>query len=97
MAISEEEIKWLARLSKLDFEEGELESFTRGLDEIIGFADRINSDVAGDTQSIREVEGECDALSALRPDVVTPSSPNEEITSNAVSERGCFSVRRVVK
>lgn len=97
MAISMEEIKSLAKLSKLEFTDEELLSFSTELEEIISFADSINSDVAGDTHSIREVSADGENLDNLRSDEVSPSLESDKITSNALGERGCFSVRRVVK
>ena len=95
--ISKEEIKSLARLSKLEFDDAAIEEFAGGFDEIIEFANTINSAVAGDTSAIREVGGREIALSDLRQDRVIESLPAEKITSNVEAEGGYFPVRRVVK
>ncbi len=97
MAISQQEIKTLARLAKLEFTDGELESFSSEFEEIIAFADEINRQVEGDTSSIREVAERKAALGELREDEVKESLPNEKITSGGVCENSYFSVRRVVK
>ncbi len=97
MAISQQEIKSLARLAKLSFTDEELESFSAEFEEIIAFADEINRQVDGGTEDIREVAERSVALDDLRGDEVKDSLPNEKITSGAVSENGYFSVRRVVK
>lgn len=97
MAVSIEEIKTLARLSKLEFTQEELARFSTEFEEIIAFADEINAQVEGDTQSIKEVVSRVDGLEDLRDDEVKESLPSEKITSNALNENGCFSVRRVVK
>ena len=97
MAVTEKEIKTLARLAKFDFDGERCREFAGEFDEIIAFADTINTSVAGDTQSIREVGGSEIALENLREDIVTESLPNEKITSNVEAEGGYFPVKRVVK
>jgi len=97
MSISQQEIKTLAKLSKLSFTDEELKSFSGEFEEIIAFADEINRQVEGDTDSIREVAERSTELKDLRPDEVQKSLSSEKITAEAVSENGYFSVRRVVK
>lgn len=97
MAISEKEIKTLARLARLEFSEEETARFVPEFEEIIEFANSINAQVEGDTSSIREVTTRIAKLDELRDDVVQPSLPNEKIVSNVHSDNGYFAVRRVVK
>ena len=97
MAVSRDEIKTLAKLAKLEFDDKRCEEFAGGFEEIIEFANTINSSVAGDTSAIREVGGREIALENLRSDEVKESLPVEKITSNVESEGGYFPVRRVVK
>lgn len=97
MAITQEEIKSLACLAKLSFTDEELQGFSSGFEEIIAFANEINSQVEGDASSIREVAERSAALNDLRPDEVKESLPEEKVTANALSENGYFSVKRVVK
>ena len=97
MAISEKEIKTLAKLCKLEFDDERCKEFAGEFEEIIAFADTINSSVAGDTSAIREVGGREIALSELRRDEVAESLPVEKVTSNVEAEGGYFPVRRVVK
>lgn len=97
MAISEKEIKTLARLARLDFSEEETAKFVPEFEEIIEFANSINSQVQGDTSSIREVTMRIARLDELRADEVQESLPSEKVTSNVHSDNGYFAVRRVVK
>ena len=92
-----EEIKTLARLAKLEFDDERCKAFSEEFEEIVEFADTINSSVAGDTSDIREVGGREIALSDLRTDEVKDSLPAEKVTSNVEAEGGYFPVRRVVK
>jgi aspartyl-tRNA(Asn)/glutamyl-tRNA(Gln) amidotransferase subunit C len=97
MAISVAEIKTLAKLCKLDFDDEKCREFAPEFEEIIEFANRINEQVEGDTDSIREVNSRTIDWEDLRSDEVTESLPNEKILSNVQGENGYFSVKRVVK
>ena len=93
MAITDKEFKTLSHLARLSFSEEEEGEFLQGFEEMIVFCDGINSEIEGDTSSIREVG----SLDDLREDEVAPSLPNEKILSNVHGERGYFAVKRVVK
>lgn len=97
MAITEEEIKVLARLARLDFDESRCGSFVGEFEEMIQFANTVNCEIEGDTATIREVGGREIALEELRCDEVEESLPVDKILSNVKAEGGYFSVRRVVK
>ena len=97
MSVTKKEIETLARLSRLEFSDREIEKFAPEFEEIIDFANRINEQVAGDTGSIREVVTRTVKWEDLREDEVVESLPNEKITSNVQAENGYFPVRRVVK
>lgn len=97
MSVTQKEIKTLARLSRLEFSDGEIEKFAPEFEEIIDFANRINEQIAGDTGTIREVVTRTVKWEDLREDEVKESLPNEKITSNVEAENGYFPVRRVVK
>lgn len=97
MSVSKQEIKVLARLSRLEFSEEEEEKFIPEFEEIIDFANRINQEVEGDTATIREVTARTVKWEDLREDEVVPSLPNEKITSNVEAQDGYIPVRRVVK
>ncbi len=97
MSVTQKEIKTLARLSRLEFSDEEIEKFAPEFEEIIDFANKINEQVAGDTDTIREVVTRTVKWEDLREDEVKESLPNEKITSNVQAENGYFPVRRVVK
>lgn len=97
MSVTQKEIKTLARLSRLEFSDDEIEKFAPEFEEIIDFANRINEQVSGDTDTIREVVTRTVKWEDLREDEVVESLPNEKITSNVQAENGYFPVRRVVK
>lgn len=97
MTVTREEIKNLARLARLEFDDERCAAFEGEFEEIVRFANAVNCEIAGDTDTIREVGGREIALEDLRSDEVRESLPNEKITSNVKAENGYFSVRRVVR
>lgn len=97
MTVTREEIKTLARLAKLDFDDERCAAFEGEFEEIIEFANAINCEIAGDNASISEVGGREIALDDLREDEVGESLPNEKIVSNVEAQDGYFPVRRVVR
>lgn len=88
--VSKEEIITLSKLAKLKFTDEEVENFTKEMDEIIDFANRINA-ISSDTE---EVVDKVVALEDLREDCVVESLPQEKITSNVDSIDGFFPVKR---
>lgn len=88
--VSKEEIITLSKLAKLKFTDEEVENFTKEMDEIIDFANRINA-MSSDAE---EVVDKVVALEDLREDCVAESLPQEKITSNVDSIDGFFPVKR---
>ncbi|MBQ8749804.1 MAG: Asp-tRNA(Asn)/Glu-tRNA(Gln) amidotransferase subunit GatC [Clostridia bacterium] len=88
MKLEIEDIKHLANLSALEFEEERLEKFKDEFNSILGFVDQISSaDVDGDLEySPVDVE-------ELREDKVRESFAQEKILENAPKQKmGCFAV-----
>lgn len=80
--VTHEDVLKIARLSKLEIREDELEAFTKDMDEIINFADTINQATveSSDFDNINHLEN------VFREDVVVPSLPPEDILRNAESQ-----------
>jgi aspartyl-tRNA(Asn)/glutamyl-tRNA(Gln) amidotransferase subunit C len=97
MSVTIEEIKILARLSRLDFDDEKCRQFAPEFEEIIEFANKISEQVEGSTEEIREVTSRTVEWKNLREDEVEESLPNEKILSNVESDNGFFPVKRVVK
>ena len=85
MSITIQEVKKLARLSRLEFSDAEAERFLGEFDAILQQVDAINKvDVSG-------VDLFCDTVDAdtqLRADEVKPSLPAADIIKNAPSAEG---------
>lgn len=92
-----EQLKNLAKLSKLQFTDEEYAELQGEFSEIISFANRINELVEGDTTTVKEAEAACVEYADLRADLVEPSLESQKILSNVQSENGYFAVKRVVK
>lgn len=89
--VTHEDILKIAALAKLSVEPEELESLTRDMNRIIGFADAVNSVVA----QASDFDNSNNLSNVLREDKVKPSFDREEILKNApVQEDGYFLVRR---
>lgn len=97
MAISEKELKNLAKLAKLEFSDEELKKFACGFDEMIAFCDGINAE-AGTAFPREGFSGaESVGYENLREDEVVEGLSQAEVLSNVQGERGYFTVKRVVK
>lgn len=83
--ISKEEIKHIADLSMLNLSEEEIEKYTKNMEEIVSFANKIN---ALDTQNVTESAFALDSYNVFRKDEVKNSLDRELLLSNAPSSNG---------
>ena len=88
--VSKQEIEQLAILAKLSFSDQEIEQLTRDMDEIINFANQVNS-FPYDKEETLDTRVK---LVELRDDEIKESYPSEVVTSNVDSENGFFPVKR---
>ena len=88
--VTKQEIEQLAILAKLSFSEEEIEELTHDMDEIINFANQVNSFPYDKEETLdNRVK-----LADLREDEVKESFGSEVVTSNVASENGFFPVKR---
>jgi len=93
--ISIDEAKKLAKLSRLEFSQEELQKFTSEFDSILNYVDLINK---VNTQNVDLKEKAIDAEEDLRTDVIIKSLSQDEIIANApLSEDGAFVVPTTVE
>ncbi|MFD2618370.1 Asp-tRNA(Asn)/Glu-tRNA(Gln) amidotransferase subunit GatC [Terrilactibacillus laevilacticus] len=78
--ITEEQVKHVAHLARLSFEDEEIATLTTQLGDIIGFAEELNG---LDTEGIEPTTHVLDLVNVLRDDVVRASLPREEALKNA--------------
>ncbi len=92
--ITVSEVEHVAHLARLTFDDQEIEAFTRQLNDILEFVDKLD---ALDTSDVEPTTRAIELLNVFREDEVKPSLPVEEATANApLSEKGAFVVPRII-
>lgn len=95
MSISKEEVLKIAKLSKLELSEKELEKYMIDLSNIVDFANQLSSI---DVNEVKPTAHILDIQNVFKEDEVKPSCLREEILKNAPSAQGgCVSVPKVVE
>lgn len=87
MAISKEEVKKVAALSKLSFKEEELELFTSQMGKIIDMVEELGE---VDTEGIPFTSNVISEINVLREDVVVKGESREELLKNVPETKDGF-------
>ncbi|MBO0479195.1 Asp-tRNA(Asn)/Glu-tRNA(Gln) amidotransferase subunit GatC [Vagococcus fluvialis] len=87
MAISKEEVKKVAALSKLSFKEEELELFTSQMGKIIDMVEELGE---VDTEGIPFTSNVVSEINVLREDVVVKGESREELLKNVPETKDGF-------
>lgn len=95
MGVSRDDIIHIAKLSRLEFTDEELEKYTKDLDNIVNFANTLTEiDVTG----VKPTNHILDIKNVFRKDEVKPSYDRDLILKNAPTKAGgCVSVPKVVE
>lgn len=94
MEISKEEIKHIANLSMLNLSEEEVTKYTKDMEQIVEFANKINEI---DTSSTEISAFSNDKVNVFRKDEVRESFDRELLLSNAPSSNGeAYSIPNVM-
>lgn len=94
MNITKEEILHVAKLARLTLTEDETEKLRADMENIIGFANKLNE---LDTEGVVPTAHAHPMSNAFREDVVKPSYERDEILKNAPeAEEDGFAVPKVV-
>ncbi|GCF94503.1 aspartyl/glutamyl-tRNA(Asn/Gln) amidotransferase subunit C [Enterococcus florum] len=94
MAISEEQVKHVAKLAKLSFSENELSGFTDQLGKIIDMVEQL-SEV--DTEGVPFTSNVIETVNVMREDVAAEGWPREELMKNVPeSEDGFIKVPAII-
>ena len=95
MAITIEQVEHIAKLAKLEFTPEEKERFTRELNRILEYMEKLNE---LDTSNVEPLSHTTEITNVFREDRVGKSLPVEEALKNAPSRQGnFFKVPKVVK
>lgn len=95
MSVSKDEVRYIAKLSKLNVGDEKLDKMTSDLSSIVEFANNLSTI---DIDGVRPTAHILDIKNVFRKDEVSDSYDREEILKNAPeSQAGCISVPKVVE
>ena len=95
MAITEQEVRYVAHLSRLELSEDELARFAAQLDEVLQYVEKLNE---LDTSQVEPMLHAIAHENVFREDVPGHSLTRDEALGNAPdSSEGCFKVPRIIE
>lgn len=87
MALTQDEVRWIAHLARLECTEEELRLFTAQLNEIIEHVNKLQTvDITG----VEPLSHPLDRQNVFRADELRPSYPVNEMLANAPCRQGDF-------
>ncbi len=93
--ITRKDVENVALLSRLEFSDSELDTFTGQLDAILEYADVLNK---VNVEGVQPTAHVLPIKNVMRPDVAKPSLPREEALANAPEqEDGYFKVPKIME
>jgi len=93
--ISINDVKHIATLARLKFDDQEAEKLKNDLNSILGYVDKLNE---LDTSNVEPTSHALDIYTVTRPDVTEPSLTNEDALANAPqSGNAHFKVPKVIE
>ena len=95
MQVSEEQLLHIANLACIDLEKSEINSYLENLQEILTFAEKVNS---VSTDGLDETIGANDKYNAFRKDEIIQFDDIDALLKNAPSkDRGMFNIPKVIQ
>ena len=95
MKITRDQVEHIAHLARLEFKEQEIEAFTKQLDNILTYFDKLQE---VDTASVEPTSHAVRIMNVFREDAVKNSIPSEASLKNAPQEEGsCFRVPKIIE
>jgi len=93
--ISINDVKHIATLARLEFDDSEAEKLKDDMNSILGYIEKLNE---LDTKNVEPTSHALDIYTVTREDVVEPSLSNEDALRNAPdSEDSHFKVPKVIE
>ena len=80
MSVTRKDVEYIASLSKLKFEENELENFTHQLNDILAYVEKLNE---LDTENVMPLSHPVENNNVFREDELKPSIATEVALKNA--------------
>ena len=94
MAITRDQVEYVAHLSRLRLTDEQKARFVEQLDSILQYVDKLNE---LDTAQIEPLVHIAERINVFREDTPTPSLPHGEALANAPDRGdGCFRVPRII-
>ena len=87
MALTPEEVRWVAHLARLELTDAELATMTRQLAAIVEYVDQLRE---VNTEGVEPLAHALDVANVFRPDEPSPSLPVDEVLANAPKRSGDF-------
>ena len=80
MSVTRKDVEYIASLSKLKFEENELDNFTHQLNDILAYVEKLNE---LDTENVEPLSHPVENNNVFREDELKPSITTEVALKNA--------------
>jgi aspartyl-tRNA(Asn)/glutamyl-tRNA(Gln) amidotransferase subunit C len=87
VALTPDEVRWVARLARLELNDAELETMTRQLGRIVDYVALLGQ---VDTEGVEPLAHALDVSNVFRDDEPVPSLPVDAALSNAPKRSGDF-------
>ncbi|MER3417170.1 MAG: Asp-tRNA(Asn)/Glu-tRNA(Gln) amidotransferase GatCAB subunit C [Gemmataceae bacterium] len=87
MALTEDQVRWVAHLARLEFAPEEIELFTAQLSQIVDYVNQLQK---LDTEKVEPLAHCLPISNVFRPDEVQPSLTVDEALANAPDRRGAY-------
>ncbi|MEG2310553.1 MAG: Asp-tRNA(Asn)/Glu-tRNA(Gln) amidotransferase subunit GatC [Clostridia bacterium] len=95
MSVSKEEVKYIAKLSKLELTVDEIDKYAKKLSDIVEFANQLS---VVDISNVEPTAQILDIYNVFKDDEIYPSMDRDAILKNAPSKAaGCISVPKVME
>lgn len=93
--IGPDDVRHVALLSRLEFNDGEVTRFTRELNDILAYVDQLQE---LNTEGVEPTSHAIKQVNVFRPDTPGISLTNDEALANAPdSESGCFKTPPIIQ
>jgi len=95
MKITRDQVEHIAHLARLEFNEKEIEAFTRQMNNILTYFDKLKE---VDTTSVEPTSHAIRVTNVFREDEVKESIPSDLSLKNAPEQEGsCFRVPKIIE
>jgi aspartyl-tRNA(Asn)/glutamyl-tRNA(Gln) amidotransferase subunit C len=87
MALTPEQVRWVAHLARLELDDAALDKMARQLSDILAYVDQLRQ---VDTEGVEPLAHPLPLHNVFRDDEPAPSLPVDEALANAPDRRGDF-------